>query len=79
MIDLILAIIPGEWLAAAGAAIAALAATWFGGRRSAKADAKVEAAEDRAEAWEDRNEVENRIDRGGGVPADRLRERWGRD
>lgn len=78
MVDLILAIIPGEWLAAAGFALAALAATWFGGRKSAKSDAKAKAAEDRAEAWEDRNEVENRIARGG-VPADRLRERWGRD
>ena len=78
MLDLVLALIPGEWLAAIGVAVTALAAVWFGGRKSAKSDAKVEAAEDRAEAWEDRNEVENRIDRGG-VPADRLRERWGRD
>lgn len=44
--DLILALIPGEWIAAAGAAIAALAAVWFSGRRSAKADAKAQAGQD---------------------------------
>jgi len=76
--DLILSLFPGGWIAGAVAAIGAVLAIWFGGRRSAKSDAKAKAGQDRAEAWEDRNEVENRIDRGG-VPADRLRERWGRD
>ena len=52
MVDLILALIPGEWLAAAGAAIAALAAVWFGGRKSAKADAKATKHKAEADAME---------------------------
>lgn len=52
MIDLILSFIPGEWLAAAGAAIAALAAVWFGGRRSARVDAKATLAEVKAKQLE---------------------------
>lgn len=52
MIDLILALIPGEWLAAAGFALAALAATWFGGRKSAKADAESKLAEVKAKQLE---------------------------
>lgn len=46
MLDLVLAFIPGEWLAAIGVAVAALAAVWFGGRKSAKADAKEQAGQD---------------------------------
>lgn len=52
MVDLILTLIPGEWLAAVGAAIAALAALWFGGRRSANADAKAKLADVKAKQLE---------------------------
>lgn len=52
MLDLILTLIPGEWLAAAGFALAALAATWFGGRKSAKADSKAKLADVKAKQLE---------------------------
>ena len=61
MLDLILSFIPGEWLAAAGLAIAALVATWFGGRKAGKTDAKVDALKSEVKAHELRNEVENRV------------------
>lgn len=38
-------LIPFEWLIGIGGVIAALAATWFGGRMAAKSDAKVKEAE----------------------------------
>jgi hypothetical protein len=51
------------WSYIAGAALAAagVAAIWFGGRKSAKTDAKVKALEDEVRAYETRNEVENRV------------------
>ena len=52
MLDLILTIIPGEWLAAVGLAIAALAATWFGGRKAGKTDANVDALKSEVKAHE---------------------------
>ena len=52
MLDLILTLIPGEWLAAIGVAVTALAATWFVGRKSAKADAKATLAEVKAKQLE---------------------------
>ena len=52
VIDLVLTLIPGEWLAAAGVAVAALIAAWFGGRKSAKADNKAALAEVKAKQLE---------------------------
>ena len=52
MLDLILSFIPGEWIAAAGLAIAALVATWFGGRKAGKSDAKVDALKQEVKAHE---------------------------
>lgn len=49
MIDLILSLIPGQWGAYAGVAIGAVLsalALWFGGRKSAKQDAKVDDLEE---------------------------------
>jgi hypothetical protein len=45
MIDLILTFIPGGWLASIAALIAAGLAVWFGGRKSAKTNAKAKDAE----------------------------------
>lgn len=73
--DLILALIPGEWLAAIGVAVTALAAVWFGGRKSAKSDAKADALKSEVEAHEIRNEVDNRIARDRDV-RQRLRDEW---
>lgn len=58
-------------------AVAALVATWLGGRRAAKTDAKVAELKETVEALEDRDEVENRI----AVERDsrqRLRDEWQR-
>jgi hypothetical protein len=52
-----------------------LLASWFGGRKSGKTSAKIKAAEAKAEAWEDRNEVENRIARERDA-RERLRQDW---
>lgn len=40
-----LSLLPLKWIYGIGAAIAALAATWFAARKSAKSDAKAEAAQ----------------------------------
>jgi len=77
MLDLILSFIPGEWLAAAGLAIAALVATWFGGRKAGKTDAKVDALKQEVKAHELRNEVENRVANERDA-ADRLHTDWTR-
>ena len=61
MIDPILSFIPGAWLAWGGIIIAALSAMWFGGRKSAKTDAKVETMKDEVQGYEVRNEVDNRV------------------
>ena len=45
-----LALIPWEWLAAFGAGVIALAATWLGGRMSAKTAAKLDAAKQELKA-----------------------------
>ena len=52
-----------EALIAIGAIIAAVFAAWFGGRRSAKTAQKLNAAKDLRNAFETRDEVENRIAR----------------
>lgn len=56
-----ISLIPTEWLAGAALAVAALLATWFGGRKAAKSDAKVKSLKEEVRAHEIRNEVENRI------------------
>jgi hypothetical protein len=58
MIDLILSFLPGEWIAAAGLAIVALVATWFGGRKAGKTDAKVDALKSEVKAHERINEAD---------------------
>lgn len=63
------------WLAVAGAAIVALAASWFGGKRAGKIDADLEEAEDAVEGHVLRNEVENRIARERDA-RERLRSDW---
>jgi dienelactone hydrolase len=45
-------IIPWEWLAGIGAVVIAFAATWLGGRKSAKTDAKLEKAKAASETRE---------------------------
>jgi len=70
MLDLVLAFIPGEWLAAAGLAIAALMATWFGGRKAGKTDAKVDALKQEVKAHDRINEADTGI---GASDADRIR------
>ena len=72
----LLALIPWEWLAAIGAGIAALAATWLGGHRSAKTAAKIETLKDEVKAHETRDKVDR--DAGTGDAHKRLREKWGR-
>jgi hypothetical protein len=62
-------------LAGFGLFFTLLAASWFGGRKSAKTSTKIKAAEAKAEAWEDRNEVENRVARERDA-RDRLRKDW---
>ena len=52
-----------EALIAIGAIIAAVFAAWVGGRRSAKTAQKLNAAKDLRNAFETRDEVENRIAR----------------
>ena len=49
------------WAAGVGLVIAAMAASWLGGKRSAKTGVKIDALKDEVKAHEIRNEVENRI------------------
>lgn len=63
-------------LAAIGATIAAIGAAWFGGRRSAKTAQKLDALEDKADALETRNEIDNRVARERDA-RDKLRTDWG--
>jgi hypothetical protein len=55
--------------------VTALAASWFGGRKSAQTDAKLEEAEDAIQGHVLRNEVENRIARDRDAKQ-RLRDKW---
>jgi len=63
-------------LAALGAIIVAVFAAWFGGRRSAKTAQKLDALEDKADALETRNEIDNRVARERDA-RDKLRTDWG--
>ena len=64
-----------SWLAIAGVVIAALVASWLGGRKAGKTDAKLEEAEDAIQGHVLRNEVENRVARDRDAK-DKLRESW---
>lgn len=64
-------------LAWAGVALAAIGAAWVGGKRSGAVKAKTKGLSDQVEAYEVRNEVENRIARDDDA-RQRLRERWER-
>ena len=65
-----------EALIAIGAIIAAVFAAWVGGRKSAKTAQKLDAAKDLKNAFETRDEVENRIARERDA-RQRLRDDWG--
>lgn len=65
-----------EAIIALGAIIAAVFAAWVGGRRSAKTAQKLDAAKDLKNAFETRDEVENRIARERDAHQ-RLRDDWG--
>ena len=49
------------WLWAIGVGVIALAATWLGGRKAGKTDAKVKGLQDEVKGHEVRNEVDNRV------------------
>ena len=72
----ILALIPWEWLAAIGGVVAALAATWLGGRKAGKTAVKIETLKDEVKAHETRDEVDRNA--GIGDAHERLRDKWGR-
>jgi hypothetical protein len=55
-----------------------LAASWFGGRKSAQTVAKLKEAEDAVKGHVLRNEVENRISRERDA-RERLRDKWRED
>lgn len=59
---LIQSLIPLEWLAGAAVAIIGFAAIWFGGRKSAKADIKVNELEDRLFESLRAKEIENEVE-----------------
>jgi hypothetical protein len=59
----LLALIPWEWLAAIGGIVAALLATWLGGRRSAKTAAKIETLQNEDKA----HDRINKADTGAGL------------
>jgi len=63
------------WAVAIGLFVTALAASWFGGRKAGKTDAKLEEAEDAVEGYALRNEVENRVARERDA-RERLRSDW---
>ena len=73
MLDLIFGQFSG-WIAAAAAFVTALAAMWFGGRKSAKTAAKLDAAEAAAQSTEDMNNVDTMRDDNDAARVDRLRE-----
>jgi hypothetical protein len=75
VISAILSIIPGSWLAAIGVAVAALSAMWFGGRKSAKTDAKAKDAAAYRETRERMDNAENDIADDPATLRDWLRER----
>lgn len=77
MVTWLLSFLPLEWLAGIGVAIAALVATWFGGRKAAKSDAKIKDLKSEIQAHEARNDAEDAA-AADPDPRERLRERWRR-
>ena len=75
MIDLILTIIPGEWLAGLGALLAAFLGVWITGRRSGAVRAEKRGLQDEVKGHEVRNEIEAGIDLRSDARK-RLHERW---
>lgn len=63
----------GSWVTAVWVALAALIAIWFGGRRSAKTEAKLEKAEEYVETRKNLDEVVRAAD--ADVALERLHER----
>lgn len=72
MTDLITWAMP--YIITAGAAIAGLAAIWFGGRKSAQTDAKIKAADSAAKATEDMNHADQMRDASDDDRVERLRD-----
>lgn len=66
----------GGWIAKAGLAFAALAATWLGGRMAGKTAAKIDNLQDEVKAHETRDKVDAYA--GTGDAHERLRSRWTR-
>jgi hypothetical protein len=77
VIDLILSIIPGEWLAGLLALAAAFLGVWVTGRRSGAEKAEKRGLQDEVRAHEIRNEVDNRVASERDA-RERLRNDWGR-
>ena len=63
------------WLWAIGVGVIALAATWLGGRKAGRTDAKVKGLQDAIKGHEVRNEIEAGIDLRSDARK-RLHERW---
>jgi hypothetical protein len=61
MIDLILTIIPGEWLAGLLALLAAFFGVWITGRRSGAVRAEKRGLKQEVLGYEVRTEVDNRV------------------
>jgi len=77
VIDLILSIIPGEWLAGILALAAAFLGVWITGRRSGAERAENRGLQDEVRAHEVRNEVDNRVATERDA-RERLRDEWQR-
>ena len=69
----LLALIPWEWLAALGAGIAALAASWLGGRKSGKTAAKIETLKEELKAHDRINKADTGADLSDEQRIERLR------
>lgn len=72
MIALVQSLIPLEWLAGAAVAAIGFVAIWFGGRKSAKADIKVNELEDKLFESMRAKEIESDVE---ALSRDALRER----
>ena len=69
----LLALIPWEWVAAFGAGVIALAASWLGGRKSAKTAAKLDAAKQELKAHDRINKADTGDDLSDEQRIERLR------
>lgn len=66
------------YMIAAGAFVAGIIGAWLAGHRSASKAQQMDDLQSGVKSHEIRNEVENRIARDGGNPADKLRSDWHR-